>query len=44
MEEEVGMVATAPAIPRDLSSSQECWVWGGGREPGEEEHRGTRQW
>lgn len=27
MEEKVGMVATTPAILRDLSSSQECWVW-----------------
>lgn len=38
MEEAVGVVGTAPAIPRDLSSSWECWIW-----EAEEEKRSLRK-
>lgn len=34
MEEAVGMVSTAPAIPKDLSDSQEWWVWEAEEEEG----------
>lgn len=30
----MGMVSTVPAIPRDLSGSQECWVWEAEEEEG----------
>lgn len=41
MEKTAGMVSTAPAIPRDLSDSQEHWVWESEEEEGSLGKRST---